>query len=720
MKYKRRLFNMATERIIQMAERSKKEDIYPQVIIPSYNREYMLKGKLMCNALRAKDYMNAQTVNLNEDDRFAGRIKFTDEQFTGIIFTRYGFKHYNELGDEFYKKPYNNLNSVDAQHSTPDYAGVLKSGLIGIKEKIRQSKECHLNEPSKIDYLNALDVVVDGMLDWENKCADACFEHALNASTPERKKELIEMGEILKKVPANPPSSFREAIQSLYFLFQFSADSIGTADRYLYKYYKKDVDSGAISRDEAKELLQELFVMINGWTAPGNAWTEDKGGESHFVIGGYDVDGNDVFNEFSVLILEALMELPTYRPQISFRWTEKTPRNTLKHILDCERKDTYKRIAFVGDRPRIDALVSICKVPKEKAVEYTMVGCNEIAVPGGMNYAAGPMNGCRCLDRLLHDKADQVISAQNFESFYKLFENELRADINEWCKNNDDVNLYYSQDVDIVSSILFDGPISNATPITSGGLNYGHVDMSIVGFVTIIDSLVVIKQFVYDNKIFTMQQMLDMLKANWKGYSAEKSIIERQAKYHGNNDPVSVNISQMLSRSLYDILADKRDIFGNPYLVGDYIGYCSYHAWFGKNVRATPDGRCDGDYISFGSGQNKGRDRDGLTSLMNSVSSIDVTGIMQGPIVFNINLEESMIKNEEYFEKTVCLIEQFFKNGGSHLQLNYVSKKDLLKAKQHPEDYKNLRVRVSGFSAYFTRLNTDLQDEIIQRTSVSE
>lgn len=711
---------MASERIIRMAELSKKVNMYPEVIIPAYSREYMLQGKLMCNALRAKDYIKVQTVNLNQDDRFVGRIKFTDVRFPGLIFTRYGFKHHGEINREFYKKPYANLNSVDAQHSTPNYANVLKLGIVGIKEKIRSSKDIHSNDPSKIDYLNALDVVVDGMIAWENKCADACFEYAKNASTSERAKELNEMGEILKRVPMYPPKSFREAIQSLYFWFQFSADSIGTADRYLYKYYKKDLDNGVISRAEAKEFLQELFVMINGWTVPGNKWTEDKGGESHFAIGGYDIDGNDVFNEFSALIVEALMELPTYRPQISLRCTEKTPQEVFRYVLDCERKDAYKRIAFTGDKQRIDALVSICKVPKEKAVEYTMVGCNEVAVPGGMNYAAGPINGCRCLDRLLHDYSDKVMSAENFEAFYKLFEHELRADINEWCQNNDNVNLYYSQDVDIVSSVLFDGPIEKATPITSGGLNYGHNDISVVGLVTIIDSLVVIKQFVYDERIFTMKQMLDMLKANWEGYSAERTMIEKKAKYHGNNEAISVEISQMMSKSLYAILADKRDIFGYPYLTGDYIGYCSYHTWFGKNIRATPDGRKDGDDISFGAGQSKGRDKEGLTSLMNSVSSMDITGIMQGPSVFNINLEESMIKDEDKFDKTVSLIEQFFKNGGSHLQLNYVSKKDLLEARVNPEKYKNLRVRVSGFSAYFTRLDTDLQEEIIQRISIKQ
>lgn len=709
---------MATERIIRMANLSKVQNMYPEVILPEYNREFMLQGKVMCNAQRARAYMNAQTVNLNDDDRFVGRIKFTDDRFPGIIFTRHGFKSFRELNRMFYKKPYNNLNCVDAQHSTPDYAAALKLGFVGIKEKIKDSGEVHKNEPSKMEYLNALDVVVDGMIDWQNKCAETCFAYAKQTSDPEHAQELTEMGEILRKVPLNPPQSFREAIQSLYFLFQFSSDSIGTADRYLYEYYKKDLENGIITREEAKEFLQELFVMINGWSPPGNKWTEDKGGESHFAIGGYDADGNDVFNDFSRLIVEALMELPTYRPQISLRCTEKTPREVLKYVLDCERKDAYKRIAFVGDKRRIESLVSICKVPLEKAVEYTMVGCNEIAVPGGMNYAAGPLNGCRCLDRLLHDRSDKVLSAQSFEAFYKLFECELESDINEWCTTNNNVNLYYSQDIDIVSSVLFDGPIESASHITAGGLKYGHIDVSLVGLVTIIDSLVVIKQFVYDRQIFTMQQMLDMLKANWEGYEAQRLLIEKRAKYHGNNDSLSVEISQMISQTLYDIFANKRDIFGYPYLTGDYIGYCSYHTWFGKNVRATPDGRKNGDEISFGSGQSKNRDKEGLTSLMNSVSAMDSTGIMQGPCVFNINLEESLIRDDDKFDKTVSLIEQFFKNGGSHLQLNYVSEKDLLEAKENPEKYKNLRVRVSGFSAYFTRLDTDLQDEIIKRTSI--
>ncbi|MBQ3085448.1 MAG: hypothetical protein IJC46_08390, partial [Clostridia bacterium] len=172
-----------------------------------------------------------------------------------------------------------------------------------------------------------------------------------------------------------------------------------------------------------------------------------------------------------------------------------------------------------------------------------------------------------------------------------------------------------------------------------------------------------------------------------------------------------------LYQSLYEFLKDKTNLFGYHWLIGDLFGYHVHHKWFGEKMGATPDGRYAGETLKFGLQQSEGKDRNGLTALLNAIATVDPNAIGCGATVTNIMLDEQLIKNDAHFEKTVDLLETYFKNGGVHFQLNYVSKEDLLNAKVTPEDYKNLRVRVSGFSDYFVKLNETIQDEIIMRTS---
>ncbi|MBP3592335.1 MAG: hypothetical protein J6K14_07615, partial [Clostridia bacterium] len=184
----------------------------------------------------------------------------------------------------------------------------------------------------------------------------------------------------------------------------------------------------------------------------------------------------------------------------------------------------------------------------------------------------------------------------------------------------------------------------------------------------------------------------------------------------GNDDETSNLVAQSFYRALYEHLKDKTNLFGYHFLIGDLIGYHPHNKWFGILTLATPDGRYNGEPLKFGRGQSGGHDREGLSALLNSIAKADPYGIGCGATVTNITLDESLIKNDENFEKTVDFFLSYFENGGVHFQLNYVSKEELLCAKQRPDDYKHLRVRVSGFSDYFVKLNEDLQDDIIART----
>ena len=224
------------------------------------------------------------------------------------------------------------------------------------------------------------------------------------------------------------------------------------------------------------------------------------------------------------------------------------------------------------------------------------------------------------------------------------------------------------------------------------------------------------EEFVFDEKLFAMQELVDALKADWCGYEDMRTVIIKKGQFFGNDDDLSNSVARRLYESFYRYLKDKRNVFGYHWLIGDLLGYNEHHKWFGEKTKSTPDGRFAGELLKFGIGQSEGRDRNGLTALLNSVASLDKNAISCGSTVTNISLDEQLIKNDEYFDKTVDMFETYFKNGGIHFQLTYVSKEDLLAAKKNPENYGNLRVRVTGFSDYFVRLKDSIRDDIIERT----
>ena len=413
------------------------------------------------------------------------------------------------------------------------------------------------------------------------------------------------------------------------------------------------------------------------------------------------------------------MELPTWIPQISLRWTKKTPRDIFAFMLDCERKDPNKRIAFVNDEPRIKGLMEYSGFEYEKAVNYTMMGCNELAVPGGMVLGFDPFNIAHSIESTLYGKRAEILKAKDFADFFAIFKQELIKDLDRANEIGAGLQEIRSRDICIVSNIFIDGCIESAKSITKGGgSDFIAVGLPI-GLTTVIDSLTVIKQFVYDEKALSMAELCRALDNDFSDYGDLRQTILNTARFFGNDEDVSNDIA----RSLFSILRnwnDGNNYLGKKWLFGNLIGYNAHNAFFGKNMKATPDGRLAGEPITFGIGQSNSKDRNGLTALLSSIAKCDPDAVLTGPSVANILIDEKLIQDDDNFQKLVLLFETYFKDGGTHFQLTYVSKEDLKAARISPEAYKNLRVRVSGFSDYFVFLNDDLQEEIIERTAHSK
>lgn len=702
------------KRIESLLQKTIAGEMYVYPVKTDYDRCDLFLSPVKMSGKRVCEYIKNQEPLIFPESCFPGIITF-DGSVEGNVFNRNGHKNFAIASENFYNKPVDNLLTFEWQHSAGDFGKIINIGINGIKDNIKKSTEIHKDNANAIEFLETQTDICDSIIEWAKKCSKKAIMISKSISDKRYKRNLKRLSMSLKNVPENPASNFYEAILSLCICFGLLPDSIGLIDRYLYPFYKSDIDRDILSKEEAAEYLQELFLMIQGRTHISSDRFY-RGGESHFCVGGYLENGEDGFNELSKLIVDSLIELPTWIPQISLRWTPKTPHEVLRYMMDCERKDSNKRIAFVNDEPRIKGLMKYTGLSYKRAVNYTMIGCNEIALPGGIVFGFDPMNIVRCVQNTFFNRSNDIIKAKTFDEFYDIFQEEMFKDLYEADKIGLGFQTIRSRDCNLVSNILIDGCIENAKSVTQGGTDTYIAVGLLIGISNVIDSLSVTKQLVFDEKQITMKQLIEALQNNWNGFEELREYILKKGVFFGNDEACSNDIAHRFFKSL-DKWNDGNNYLRKKLVFGNLVGYNQHHKFFGDNTKATPDGRFDGDMINFGIGQSEGKDRNGLTALLSSVAKCDTYSILTGPSVTNILLDEQLVKNDENFEKLVYLFETYFKMGGTHFQLTYVSKEDLINAKKSPDKYKNLRVRVSGFSDYFVFLNEGLQDEIIQRTA---
>lgn len=702
------------ERIESLAKKTASGEMYVYPVKTEYDRCDLFLPPIKMSGKRVCEYIRNQEPLIVPESRFTGLIKF-DGSVEGDIFGRTGHKNNTIACEYFYNRPVDNLLTFEWQHSVGNFGKIIAVGITGVKDEINKSIQKHKEDENALQFLETQSDICDAIIDWAKKCSKKALIVSECTNNTEYKKNLKRLSQALEHVPENPANNFYEAVLSLYVCYGFIPDSIGLIDRYLYPFYKKDIESGNLTKEEASEYLQELFLMLQARIHISSDRFY-RGGESHFCVGGYLENGEDGFNELSKLIVDSLMELPTWIPQISLRWTRKTPHEVLHYMMDCERKDPNKRIAFVNDEPRINGLMKYTGFSYKKAITYSMIGCNEIALPGGIVFGFDQMNILRCVQNTFFNRREDIVKTKTFDEFYDIFQEEMFNDLWEADKIGQGLQTIRSRDCNLVSNIFIDGCIENAKSVTQGGTDTYIAVGVLIGISNVIDSLSVTKQLVFDEKKITMEKLIDALQNNWNGYEDLREYILKKGMFFGNDDDCSNSIANRFFKSLNNWNTGD-NYLKKPWVFGNLIGYNEHNKFFGNNTKATPDGRFDGDMINFGIGQSEGKDRNGLTALLSSVAKCDPCSILTGPSVTNVLLDEQLVKKDENFEKLVYLFESYFKMGGTHFQLTYVSKEDLINAKKTPDKYKNLRVRVSGFSDYFVFLNENLQDDIIQRTS---
>ena len=695
------------ERIRRLLAAALDHDVKPAPVKVEYDPADLALPEPIRIGKRLKEYISAQPVWIDPDARFAGWLSF-DASVESDLFPRIGHKHFYTECWKYYLNPQDAIATFEWQHSSIDYPKIIKCGLSGLRAEVEAAKRKWTGNQARLDYLKGMELALDGLETRVKNCAAKC-----------RELGLADMAARLERVPMGPATSFFDAIQTIFICYECLSDSVGRLDQYLAPYYFADLKKGVLTRDEAEAALQELFIYIDAHTLHRSS-NYDKGGECHMTVGGLTRDGKDGWTDFSKLVVEAAMALDLKRPEMSFRWHPGTKRETLRFMLDCERKDPNLRIAFDGDLPRVEAFTKRFGMPVEKARDYCMTGCNECTFMGGVSLGGCKWNVLRTMDRLFSRRREETVACKTWEEFRRLFEDQFRREFDDMTTWFDKFNEMRARDCNVLSALFMTGCIENAESPTRGGSSDADALVLMIGSPELIDSLSIVRQFVYEEKRCTMSDLAAALAANWEGYEKLRGEILREGRYFGLNDPFSNESAIYFHRLVARVSENRRDRFGNLFDFGNLAGYNDHGARFGRVTGATPDGRKSGDDMTFGCGPSMNHGNDAATSTLLAIARMDPEHILCGGGITNLSLPASSVDNDADFEKTVVLVETYFREGGMHLQLNHVSRETLIDAQKHPEKYPNLRVRVSGFSGYFVRMRKTTQDEIIARTVVRQ
>jgi len=690
------------------------------------DRQRKLCDRVLCESkvfVLRDDYIRALLAVADEDEKLRiireeyAKIIETDEESLLIggypsvpFFERIEIDYSKiwETGNNYYEAYENKLFVNGGNHFSSDFETLLTYGLSGLIEQIEEKRKNITEDRQKI-FLEDLYYAAKAITAWTQAFADALYSAAEKEVSKERQRELLQMADVCRRVPYLPATTFREAIQCYFFTFILFPDGLGCIDRYLYPYYKADIEKGIITRDEALELIEELFIKIFSF----HGKDEIRSGNNHCVIAGYTKDGECGHNECTSLILEAITDLPIWRPQVSYRVTAKTTAEQLREAVDAN----YKRpdvIMFLNDDVIVDGLVG-AGVEYEDAVGYSSSGCNETVLTGCSHPGAleGLINVMHSLLCMLKD-TDKLEGIRSFDEFYSIYEGYLQRDLDIIFRRSFDGDSIGSKCPMILPSLLTRGCISSATPISDGGAKYNFCTWCLTGLVNLADSLSIIKQMVFEENRFTLTELTRFLEANWAGYEDKRSYIVNNGRYFGNDDDYADLLVNKVTASVNAFAEKYTPYRGGRYLFGTLTGYELSHISFGKISSASPDGRYAAEPFAASISSFPGADKGGITAYLKSAAKLDGR-LLQSSVVVNLQMDRTLVDSKEKRERLAALLRTYFDLGGIQLQINYLSAEELITAKREPEKYKSLRVRVTGFSGFFTSFDDELQDEIIER-----
>lgn len=604
-------------------------------------------------------------------------------------------------------------------HTTIDYETIFAVGFRGLMKRIDERlARLSPEDADRREFLNALRIVAQGHIDLSNRYADHAEQLAEGERNAARREELLAISRNCRRVPAHPPRTFWEACQCAWFSFFFLPDAPGRVDQYLYPCYARDVEAGTLTRDFARELLCCLWVKY--FESVGA--TSGVSAHNHLTLGGVKADGSDASNEVTHLCLDVVEELQLLRPQVGFRWHRGTPPALLRRAVRALRSGTAIP-DFCNDEQIIPALVNL-GVSLEDARDFSLSGCHEIIVTGKaqMGSVEGFVNLPKVLRIALGLEPElqpnvDTGAIRTFDDLLRYLENSMDqvAEAAHLSAVGRDRAAADIPGGNLQASLVVQDCIENCLGYTQGGARYNFCNWNIIGTANLVDSLVAMRSLVFEERMLTIEELVEMMAANWEGHEVLRQHILRELSHFGNEDPQVDRLACWVIETFDSLLKRRTPFRGGTYILGTLAGGENMHIEFGRVTGATPDGRLAGDPLADSLGAAQGRDREGVTALLNSVASLPHR-LLPTATTLNVKLDPKFLDTEAGIGTIAALIHSHFSAGGQQLQFSFVNRQLLLEAKARPELHRNLMVRVAGYSAPFVSLWEDLQDEIIART----
>ncbi|MEG0856295.1 MAG: glycyl radical protein [Terrisporobacter sp.] len=619
---------------------------------------------------------------------------------------------------------------------------IYEKGFLDYKADIKAAREKidYLNDREAIDkiaQLNAMDICCDAIIALGARYAKYARELAEVETNPVRKEELLQIATNCDVVPANKPQTYWQAIQMYWFvhlgvtteLNPWDAYSPGRLDQHLNPFYIKDTEAGVLDEERALELLENLWVKFNNQPAPPKVGItlKESGTYTDFAninTGGITEDGKDGVNDVSYLILDCMDEMKLLQPSSNVQISRKTPRKFLKRACEISRKG-WGQPAFYNTEAIVQELLNAGKTIEDARLGGTS-GCVETGAFGNEAYIlTGYFNLPKILELTLFNGYDNVSKkqlglqlgyAKDFKSYEELLEaykKQIEYFIDIKIKGSNVIEEIYARYMPApFLSIITNDCISSGKDYNAGGARYNTNYIQGVGIGTITDSLSAIKYNVFEKEKFSMQELTEALENNFEGHEIIKNLVSNKTPKYGNDDDYADDIMQDVFNFYQRTITGRPNMKGGHYRVNMLPTTC--HVYFGDVMMASPDGRLAHKPVSEGISPSKNGDSNGPTAVIKSASKMD--HLRTGGTLLNQKFTPAAVAGENGLDQMASLVRSYFDMDGHHIQFNVVDRQTLINAQNNPEEYKNLIVRVAGFSDHFRNLSKALQDEIIGRT----
>ena len=624
----------------------------------------------------------------------------------------YGLPEHHET-DPFQTKYGAYYAYFDTGHTSPNWRNLLGLGISGLRGQAdKKLGDPALSKPQR-DFYTSVSIVYGAVMSLMKRLADEAERY----HTPRTDYVAAD----LRYLAENPPETFHQAMQLAHLFHQLqemegeAVRAMASFDRMYYRFYRHDIDNGILTREQAKEMIKYLFFKYT-------AIYHGKNAGKNFMLAGTDIDGNDCVNELSWLALETFAEMDAADVKLTIRIANNTQKAFLRKAFEYVRAGKSSMI-FFNDDICVKTLIKHGKNLRE-ARDYVNIGCWEPSAMGEevMCSGAGGLNLAKMIEFTFFDGKDIRSGKQiglpvtdpldTFEAFFSEYKRQLRYIIG--C-TADAIKSYEEPWEKVHPSPLFSGTMDscmeNGKDVSQAGARYNTSGISLMGLGSAADSLTAVKKLVYDNKDATLDGLRAALENDWEGYDLLHARALRCEKW-GNNQEEPDRIAVEIAKFAAEIINNESNMRGGDFQPS--LASIELNVNFGKATSALPDGHTTSQSISKNTNPTAGMEIEGVTAILNSGMKIDATDFPDGS-VFDIILHPSATKGEEGIDAMITLVTTFFKGGGMALNYNVLDAETLRAAKQNPQEYCNLQVRVSGYNQYFINLSETMQDDFIKQ-----